>query len=168
MNDVSISQTAALCFQCSKCTAGCPAAPDMTIAPHRVMHLLALGQEDRVQRENTIWMCAACYTCATRCPNDIDIPGLFDELRAHSATRPNECPVPEVLKFHNRFLRDLKRRGRLHELRMMLEYNLAIRLPFRNASVAVRMFLRRRLPLRPPPHIKGFRKWVARQSGRAQ
>src|SRR5512136_597899 len=82
MDPRSPREQAALCFQCAKCSAGCPAAAQMSMLPHRAIHLLALGQESRVRRENTVWLCAACFTCATRCPNNVDIPGIFDLLRA--------------------------------------------------------------------------------------
>ncbi len=136
----------------------------MTMPPHQVMHLLALGQEERVRGENTVWMCAACCTCATRCPNDIDIPGLFDQLRARWNPGLKGCPAPRVLSFHRSFLRDLKRRGRVHELRVMGEHNLAIRQPLHNASLALRLLSRGRLRLAPPPHVKGFRRWVLTRS----
>jgi heterodisulfide reductase subunit C len=154
------NKDAALCYQCAKCSAGCPSAFAMTMPPHQAMHLLALGREDRVRAENTVWMCSACCTCATRCPNDIDIPGLFDELRARWDLHPNECPAPEVLSFHRGFLRDLKRRGRVHELRVMGEHNLAVRQPLRNVSLGLRLFSKGRLRLAPPPRVRGFRRWV--------
>jgi heterodisulfide reductase subunit C len=127
------------------------------------MHLIALGQEQRLRGENTVWMCAACNTCATRCPNDIDIPGVFDDLRAQWKSGSEECPTPEVLRFHDSFLRDLKRRGRVHELRVMGEYNLAIHEPLHNAPLALRMLLKGRLRLLPPRRVKGFRRWVMGQ-----
>ena len=140
----------------------------MTVPPHRAMHLIALGLEPRLRSENTVWMCAACHTCATRCPNDIDIPGVFDELRARWASGSWECPAPEVLRFHKSFIRDLKRRGRVHELRVMGEYNLAIGDPLHNAPLALRMFMKGRLRLLPPRHVKGFRRWILKRSGMQQ
>jgi heterodisulfide reductase subunit C len=165
MNALRARDKAALCFQCAKCSAGCPAAPEMTVLPHHAMHLIALGQEHRLLSENTVWMCAACYTCATRCPNDIDIPGMFDELRARWTSGSEVRPVPQAMHFHNSFVRDLKRRGRAHELRVMGEYNLAIREPLHNAPLALRMFMKGRLRLLPPRHVKGFRRWVMKRCG---
>ena len=158
---------AALCYQCGKCTASCPAAPEMTMPPHRAMHLLALGREDRLRGENTVWMCASCFTCAMRCPNDIDIPGLFDDLRSRWRLGGGACARPEALAFHTCFLRDVKRRGRVHELRMMGEYNLAVRAPFRNAVLALRLFAKRRLRLLPPRRVRGFRHWVKQHPGKS-
>ncbi|MGC8811840.1 MAG: 4Fe-4S dicluster domain-containing protein, partial [bacterium] len=69
------------CYQCQKCSAGCPLALEMDIKPHQIIHLLALGQKERALASRTIWICASCYTCSTRCPNDIDIAGVMDWLR---------------------------------------------------------------------------------------
>ncbi len=163
MDPRSPREQAALCFQCAKCSAGCPAAAYMTMLPHRAIHLLALGQESRVRRENTVWLCAACFTCATRCPNNVDIPAIFDLLRARWKNLPGECPAPEVLKFHDSFLRDVKRRGRVHELRALGEYYLAIRDPLANAPLALRLLKKGRLRLLPPRRVKGFSRWIRSQ-----
>ncbi|MFC1932995.1 4Fe-4S dicluster domain-containing protein, partial [Chloroflexota bacterium] len=45
----------------------------MDIPPHKLIHLLKYGQLDDVLQSDTIWLCASCETCTTRCPNDIDI-----------------------------------------------------------------------------------------------
>ncbi len=132
----------------------------MTVPPHLALHLIARGQEKRLRCENTVWLCAACYTCATRCPNDIDLPAVFDELRSRWASDPAACPTPAVLRFHDSFVRDLKRRGRVHELRVMGEHTLAMGEPLRNAPLGLRMLLKGRLRLLPPRGAKGFRRWV--------
>ncbi len=133
--------------------------------PHQVIHLLALGMEARVRPLNTPWLCAGCYTCAVRCPNDIDVTAVMGELREKAIAAGAPCPCPDVLAFHRNFLRDLKRRGRIHELRMMGEYNLLTRRPFRDAALASKMLLKGRLPLRAPRALRGFKRWV-RKAGR--
>ena len=103
-------ENAALCYQCAKCSAGCPVAEHMEMLPHQVIHLAALGMEERVLGVNTLWMCAGCYTCATRCPNDINVTQVMDELRAKAVEQGVACPKPEVLTFHRTFLKDIARR----------------------------------------------------------
>jgi len=151
-----------LCYQCGKCSTGCPISDEMDLLPHQIIHLLSLGMEDRPLRAKTIWMCAGCYTCATRCPNDIDITSVMDVLRAKAIERKIACPLPDVLTFHRNFLRDVARRGRVHELRMMGEYNLRTRRPFHNASLGPKMLLKGRLHLFPPRAVRGFRRWIRR------
>ncbi len=154
------AENPSLCYQCAKCSAGCPVAEDMDMLPHEVMHRLAIGQEDKTLRANTIWMCAGCFTCAVRCPNDIDITTVMDELREKAVAQGIECAKKDVLTFHKSFIRDLSRRGRIHELRLMGEYNLLTGKPLKNAELAPKMLLSGRLKLLPPKAIKGFADWI--------
>ena len=151
-----------LCYQCAKCSAGCPVAEQMDILPHQVMHLAGLGMDDKLLGCNTIWMCAGCYTCAVRCPNDINITQVMDDLRAKAQAQGVACPRPDVLKFHQAFLRDLGRRGRIHEMRMVAEYNLGIGKPLNNVDLGPKMFFKGRLHLLPPKAVKGFKSWMKR------
>jgi len=152
--------TPSLCYQCAKCSTGCPVAGEMDMLPHQVIHLLSLGMEERALRTKTIWICAGCYTCAVRCPNDIDVTDVMGALRGRAVAEGIACPLPEALVFHRNFLRDVGRRGRVHEMRMMGEYNLRIGQPLNNADVGRKMFFKGRLRLFPPRAVRGFRRWM--------
>jgi len=157
-----IDENSFLCYQCAKCSAGCPVAEDMEMLPHQLMHYLALGMEEKVLAANTIWMCAGCYTCAVRCPNDIDITSVMDELRQKAVEGGMPCPKPDVLIFHNAFVGSFKGPGRVHELRMMGEVNLRTGKPFHNMKLGLKMFLKRRLHILPPKKLRGFKNWLKR------
>ncbi len=58
-------QNVNLCFQCSKCSAGCPLAGMMDLKPAQVMHSIRLGREDSVLHSTAIWLCLGCEACAT-------------------------------------------------------------------------------------------------------
>ena len=154
------NENPSLCYQCAKCSAGCPVAEDMDVLPHQVIHLASMGMQDRVLKSKTIWTCAGCFTCAVRCPNDIDITSVMDGLRTQAAKEGIECPLPHVATFHKTFLNDLSRRNRIHEVRMMGEYNMRTMRPFHNAMVGAKMFFKRRLHLMPPKSRKGFKTWL--------
>ncbi len=160
ISETEIKENSSLCYQCAKCSAGCPVAEEMEMLPHQLMHSLSIDMVDRVLKANTIWMCAGCYTCAVRCPNDIDITSVMDDLRHQAVKKGIHCPKSEVLTFHRTFIGDFARRGRVHELRMMGEYNLRIGKPFHNVGLAPNMLLKRRLHLFPPKRLKGFRNWL--------
>ncbi len=49
--------------------------------PNQVIRLLQLGQEEEVLSQNTIWLCASCFTCESRCPKGIDLARLMEALR---------------------------------------------------------------------------------------
>ena len=68
------------CYQCGTCSAGCPFVEDMDITPDEVIRQVILGNED-VLKSKTIWLCAACFTCAERCPRDINITRIMEALR---------------------------------------------------------------------------------------
>lgn len=69
------------CMQCGKCTAGCPAVTQMDILPHQIIRHLQLGQFDKVIQSKTIWNCASCFTCASRCPRGVDLAKLMEAIR---------------------------------------------------------------------------------------
>ncbi|HDS30682.1 MAG TPA: heterodisulfide reductase [Firmicutes bacterium] len=70
-----------LCLQCGKCTAGCPFASEMDLAPHQLVHYAQLGLIEELSGCNAIWYCATCFTCQSRCPVEIDIAALSEAIR---------------------------------------------------------------------------------------
>ena len=157
---MEIDENPCLCYQCAKCSAGCPVAEEMEILPHQLIHCLSIGKEDYVLKANTIWMCAGCFTCAVRCPNDIDITSVMDSLRKKAVQQGIPCSKPDVLTFHRTFINAFKGRGRVHELRMMCEFNIRTGKPFHNLKLAPSMFFKRRLHVFPPKSLKGFKSWM--------
>jgi len=68
------------CYQCGTCSAGCPFIEDMDLSPDEVIRYVILDKKE-VLNSKTIWLCAACYTCAERCPRDINITKIMEALR---------------------------------------------------------------------------------------
>jgi heterodisulfide reductase subunit C len=68
------------CNQCGKCSAGCPVVAAMDILPSQAIRMAQLGMEEVLESE-TIWICASCLTCSTRCPKGVDLPRLMEALR---------------------------------------------------------------------------------------
>ncbi len=85
------------CYQCGKCSAGCPAAEEMDIIPSELIRLIQLGQEQDVLESNTIWVCASCFQCFTRCPKGIDFSRLAEALRYLAMGTEAEYLCPECL-----------------------------------------------------------------------
>ncbi len=112
------------CYQCERCTNSCPAAYFMDIKPHQVIRWVQLGWRDDLLKSSTIWVCLSCEMCTTHCPNMVDVAEVINHLRnmaAHSSITPKE---KSLAVFHQTFLEELKRRGRVNELWLMNAYNL--------------------------------------------
>jgi heterodisulfide reductase subunit C len=69
------------CYQCGKCAAGCPVAFAMDMLPSQVIRYAQLGLVEKLLDSKTIWLCAACQTCYTRCPKGIDLSRIMEALR---------------------------------------------------------------------------------------
>ncbi len=134
------------CYQCGKCTAGCPIAPFMDLMPRQVMRAVQLGQSDLVFRSSTIWLCASCQTCSARCPLEIDIARVMDVLR-HLARRQGVKPAQtDIVLAHDLFLGSVRRLGRLYEVGLVAGLNLGTRRPLANVlDVGLPLLLRRKL-----------------------
>jgi len=70
------------CYQCGKCSAGCPVVEEMDIVPSEAIRYLQLGQPDVVLSSKTIWICASCLQCASRCPKGVEFSSICDAARA--------------------------------------------------------------------------------------
>jgi len=54
-----------------------------------------LGLKERVLNSDTLWLCAACFTCTDRCPQDVEVASVIRVLRNLAAERGK---VPLVFK----------------------------------------------------------------------
>jgi len=112
------------CFQCHKCSTGCPIAPEMDWLSSQIMRLVHLGEEQAVLESRAIWLCASCEACTTRCPMGIDVAAVMDALRMIAVERKVAIPDARGEKFNRSFLRSVRRHGRVFELGMMAAYKL--------------------------------------------
>jgi heterodisulfide reductase subunit C len=137
------------CYQCQKCSAGCPVAYAMDILPNQVIRMVQFGLRERVLSSHTIWICASCYTCSVRCPNDIDIAKVMDTLR-HIALGSGIKPAErDISIFHSVFLDSIKSRGRIHELGLILQFKAKTRDFMKDVSLGLRMFRKGKIKLFP-------------------
>lgn len=84
------------CFQCGTCTSDCPIARfSDSYRPRTIIRMAQLGLKDRVLSSDTLWLCAACYTCSDRCPQDVEVASVIRILRNAAAERG---VIPHVFK----------------------------------------------------------------------
>ncbi len=69
------------CYQCGKCSAACPAAPEMDMLPNQVIRYLQLGMFDKIMQSKTPWICASCLQCMTVCPKGVDLAKIMEAVR---------------------------------------------------------------------------------------
>ncbi len=136
------------CYQCIKCTSGCPLATEFDLTPNQVLRSVQLN-DTAVLESTSIWLCASCYTCATRCPQQIDVTGVMDALCIESQNRGIKPAVPNIALFKSLFLRGIKIFGRTYELGLGAAFNLALGQPLRDFGLGKLMFARGKLKLLP-------------------
>ena len=107
------------CYQCKKCSAGCPVTFAMDYLPNQILHMIQMGLKDEVLKSTTIWVCASCETCTTRCPNDIDVAKIIDTLRITAKNSGVKLGQNRPPIFHSSVLQSIKTTGRLYELGMI-------------------------------------------------
>jgi len=108
------------CYQCKKCTTGCPVAGFAELHPAQIIRLVQLGDLDAVLDGDFIWLCTGCETCTTRCPQGIDIAAVIDEMRiiARQTKRvKKDAAFANILDLN---LKSMKRWGRLYEVELLM------------------------------------------------
>jgi heterodisulfide reductase subunit C len=85
------------CYQCGKCSAGCPAVSEMDILPNQVIRYIQLGFKDELLKSKSQWVCASCLTCNARCPKGIKIAEVMEAVRQMSLRkRKDYVQVPKL------------------------------------------------------------------------
>jgi heterodisulfide reductase subunit B2 len=113
-----------LCYQCVKCTSGCPVGDFFDWQPNQIMRAVQLGQDEIVFQSQTPWLCAACQTCTSRCPQGLDINAIMEFLTREALAQGYEAQVPAVEIFNEAFMREVRLWGRAYELGLMAEMKL--------------------------------------------
>ena len=88
------------CYQCGKCSAGCPMVAEMDLLPNQIIRFLQIGAGEAVLEKRTIWLCASCFTCAARCPKGVNLAKLMEGVRTTILRQTNSDQVapPEMVK----------------------------------------------------------------------
>jgi Fe-S oxidoreductase len=72
-----------LCYQCERCSSGCPTVPAMRYRPAQMMRLAQFGLEDMLATDASIWRCVGCDNCTQHCPHDLSVRRLVETMRQH-------------------------------------------------------------------------------------
>jgi heterodisulfide reductase subunit C len=137
------------CYQCGKCSAGCPVASEMDLMPHQLVRLAVLGDVDKVVNSKSIWLCLTCHTCGARCPNGIDVPALLDPIRHQMIQNNQNVAGQNVPAFHKIFMQTVKTFGRVHELFLVGMYKLKTKTYFNDMELGWQMFRKGKMHILP-------------------
>jgi heterodisulfide reductase subunit C len=142
------SERISRCLQCGTCTGSCPVSYAMDVSPRMVIGLYRAGEIEKILKSRTIWICASCYMCTTRCPQGIKITDLLYALKRtamETGLYPEQFPV---YRLSQKFIETVNRYGRNHEPTLVGRYDSVWNL-LKNATLGWKFWRRGRLPLRP-------------------
>ncbi|RPH73071.1 4Fe-4S dicluster domain-containing protein [bacterium] len=141
------------CYQCGKCSAGCPLCEEMDYPPSYLMRMLQTGDtglQEEILGSFTIWACLSCETCYSRCPMSIEIPKIMDYLRQRALKEKKANPTArEIIAFHRSFLKSVERTGRLYELGLLADYKMHTLKIMQDMKLAPRMLASGKLNIIP-------------------
>jgi heterodisulfide reductase subunit C2 len=141
------------CYQCGKCSAGCPVSDQMDYPPSLLLRLLQTEtpeNDEKVLRSFTIWLCLNCEMCIGRCPMEVDIPPMMDFLRSESLRLGMANPkAKNIIAFHGAFLNSIRKTGRLFEFGLVGEYKRKTFNLFQDVKLAPSMIAKGKLHFVP-------------------
>jgi len=110
------------CIQCGTCTGSCPVSYAMDISPRQLLAMFRAGEMEQIMKSRTIWICASCYACTTRCPSGIKITDIIYALKRTAIEKNMESVAPQVQRLARLFTENLMSYGRLHEGTLIRKY----------------------------------------------
>jgi heterodisulfide reductase subunit C len=112
------------CYQCRRCAAGCPVGEATGVTPDRLIRMVLLGDREEALNNRLVWQCVACYTCGTRCPNNIHTARITEVLKQMIKETHAEPLIPRIADFHNAFITSTSHFGRVNEMEFMGIYQM--------------------------------------------
>jgi len=147
------------CYQCGKCTAGCPLSDIFEYKPNQVIDLVRAGRIDDIINSNSIFLCLSCAICSSRCPQDIHIASIMNFIR-NEAWKSGRFKVKSILRFYRTFLRIIGTTGRSYEPGLLMSLNFLSGRLFNDMDLAFGIIKKRKISFLPD-RIKG-RKDISR------
>jgi len=139
-----------VCFQCKKCSSGCPVARLTKSRPSEIMRQLHLGAGNELLENDLVWMCASCETCSARCPMGIDVAAVIDALRNLALARGASPQKGNVPLFNRAFLKTVETFGRSYEIGMITAYKIGTGKLMNDTEKFPAMLRKGKIALLPP------------------
>jgi len=122
VEDIPAGERIKRCIQCGTCTGSCPVSYTMDLSPRELIALFRAGEMETIMKSRTIWICASCYACTTRCPAGIKITDTIYALKRTAMEKKMESIAPQVQTLAKLFIENLMAYGRLHEGTLIRKY----------------------------------------------
>jgi heterodisulfide reductase subunit C len=124
----------------------------MEYTPRTLIAMINANSRDAVLAANTMWACVSCYSCTTRCPQEIPITDIVYSLKrmAIAERRYHGTDAPALAKTFTDFV---EKYGRSYEAGLATGYHLLKRWkPFQllqMAPMGMQIFTRGRMAIFP-------------------
>lgn len=122
VEDIPAGERIKRCIQCGTCTGSCPVSYAMDISPRQLIALFRAGEMETIMKSRSIWICASCYACTTRCPSGIKITDIIYALKRTAMGKDYKSQARQVQVLAGLFIRNLMSYGRLHEGTLIRKY----------------------------------------------
>ena len=118
-------QNLVACYQCRRCAGACSVGEETDyITPDRLIRMIVTGDRENALNNALVWKCVSCYTCGTRCPNEIQTGRITETLKKMGKEEHLLSAQPKVAHFHDAFVNSGLRWGRVNEMEFMGIYEL--------------------------------------------
>lgn len=153
----SVREMIQACIQCGTCSGSCPSEFAMDHTPRRLWRMVMAGREAQIFHSQTFALCAACYTCALRCPRGLPLTEAMAGLKRIAARR-GATPYRQSALFYQSFLQSVRNHGRVREMAFMTRYFTRLKnplAPLRFASLGIRLLCKGKVGLQLPSRGSG-------------
>jgi len=136
------------CYQCGRCTAGCPLSNVYKYQPNQIIRLIGANKIESIFNSNSIYLCLSCEICSSRCPQEINIAAIMNYLRTKS-WEYRSFKERAILNFYKVFLKIIGIFGRSYEPALILNLNLMSGKFFNDMDLALNILRKRKIKLLP-------------------
>lgn len=136
------------CYQCGKCTSGCPLSDVFEYKPNQIIRLVQSGNIDAIINSNSIFLCLSCEICSSRCPQDVHIATIMNFIR-NEAWKAGRFRIKSIARFYKTFLRIVGRTGRSFEPGLLLGLNILNGKFFNDMDLALDILRKRKIRILP-------------------
>jgi heterodisulfide reductase subunit C len=111
------------CLQCGSCGGSCPSSAEMDFTPRTMIAMINAGQRDAALAASMMWACVSCYSCTSRCPQNIPITDIVYSLKrmAIAEGRYHGTDAPALAKTFTGFI---EKYGRSYEAGLATHYHI--------------------------------------------